>query len=185
MMRSFLLFPVAAGFAAVQKIEAFTPLPSSRQSSNHGRRLPESRSTVFDTEQASPWTTQEWTATDLSASLKTLENQFLSTPPKENNFLPSEDDFQIAEQVLSAPNPNRKNASSGSKLESLEEEFSSKKKLTASVTETGTDSMKNYMKTMCNHELLNKNEEIILAREIQTLLKWEAQREDLELELLR
>merc|ERR1719310_1822410 len=38
---------------------------------------------------------------------------------------------------------------------------------------------------MCNHELLNKNEEIILAREIQILLKWEKEREKLEEELLR
>jgi hypothetical protein len=38
---------------------------------------------------------------------------------------------------------------------------------------------------MCNHELLNKNEEIILAREIQILLKWEAEREELEQQLLR
>eukprot|EP00536_Pseudo-nitzschia_multiseries_P000971 jgi/Psemu1/234173/estExt_Genewise1.C_120064 len=45
--------------------------------------------------------------------------------------------------------------------------------------------MKHYIKSMCNHDLLNKNEEIILAREIQILLKWEKQREKLEEELLR
>ena len=38
---------------------------------------------------------------------------------------------------------------------------------------------------MCNHELLNKNEEIILAREIQVLIQWEEIREKLESELLR
>jgi RNA polymerase primary sigma factor len=41
------------------------------------------------------------------------------------------------------------------------------------------------MKTICNHELLNKNEEIILAREIQILMRWEAVREELESDLLR
>jgi hypothetical protein len=66
----------------------------------------------------------------------------------------------------------------------IESEFP-KRKITARVQETGTDSMKNYIKTMCNHELLNKNEEIILAREIQILLKWEAEREKLEEQLLR
>ncbi|KAG7353120.1 RpoD subfamily RNA polymerase sigma-70 subunit [Nitzschia inconspicua] len=66
----------------------------------------------------------------------------------------------------------------------LESEFP-KRRITASVRETGTDSMKSYIKTMCNHELLNKNEEIILAREIQILLKWEAERVLLEEKLLR
>lgn len=65
------------------------------------------------------------------------------------------------------------------------ESESPKRRITASVRETGTDSMKNYIKNMCNHELLNKNEEIILAREIQILLKWEVEREQLEEQLLR
>lgn len=55
----------------------------------------------------------------------------------------------------------------------------------ANVRETGFDSMKYYMKTMGNHDLLQKNEEIILAREIQILIKWEELREELESELLR
>lgn len=41
------------------------------------------------------------------------------------------------------------------------------------------------MKTMGNHELLKKNEEIILAREIQVLIKWEETREELETKLMR
>ncbi|KAL7472134.1 hypothetical protein ACHAXS_012470 [Conticribra weissflogii] len=45
--------------------------------------------------------------------------------------------------------------------------------------------MKYYMKTMGNHDLLQKNEEIILAREIQILIKWEEKREELESQLLR
>jgi len=60
-----------------------------------------------------------------------------------------------------------------------------RRKVTASVRETGFDSVKDYMKTMCNHELLNKNEEIILAREIQLLIKWEQIREELELRMMR
>lgn len=59
------------------------------------------------------------------------------------------------------------------------------RRVTAKVRETGYDSMRNYMKTMCNHELLNKNEEVILAREIQILMQWEASREELEAKLLR
>ena len=43
----------------------------------------------------------------------------------------------------------------------IESEFPNKRKITANVRETGTDSMKNYIKTMCNHELLKKNEEKI------------------------
>jgi hypothetical protein len=67
----------------------------------------------------------------------------------------------------------------------IESEYPNKKKGRVSVKETGHDSMKTYIKSMCNHELLNKNEEIILAREIQVLLKWEEQREQLEEQLLR
>eukprot|EP00804_Cyclotella_cryptica_P008654 CCRYP_020107-RA/>CCRYP_020107-RA protein AED:0.07 eAED:0.07 QI:107/0.75/0.8/1/0.25/0.2/5/5026/535 len=47
------------------------------------------------------------------------------------------------------------------------------RRIRANVRETGFDSMKYYMKTMGNHDLLQKNEEIILAREIQILIKWE------------
>jgi len=60
-----------------------------------------------------------------------------------------------------------------------------RRRITANVMETGMDSMKYYMKTMANHELLSKNEEIILGREIQILIKWEKVREDLQIELLR
>lgn len=60
-----------------------------------------------------------------------------------------------------------------------------KRRIRANVKETGFDSMKYYMKTMGNHELLKKNEEIILAREIQVLIKWEETREELEVKLMR
>ncbi len=70
--------------------------------------------------------------------------------------------------------------------ESSDDEAKSKKRrITANVKETGFDSMKYYMKTMGNHELLKKNEEIILAREIQILIKWEEEREELETKLMR
>lgn len=59
------------------------------------------------------------------------------------------------------------------------------RRIRANVRETGFDSMKYYMKTMGNHDLLQKNEEIILAREIQILIKWEELRDELESELLR
>ena len=60
-----------------------------------------------------------------------------------------------------------------------------KKKVTATIRETGQDSMKHYLKSMGNHDLLNKNEEIILAREIQILIGWEQTRVDLEAKLAR
>ena len=60
-----------------------------------------------------------------------------------------------------------------------------KKKVTATIRETGQDSMKHYLKSMGNHDLLNKNEEIILAREIQILIGWEETRVDLEAQLSR
>lgn len=69
--------------------------------------------------------------------------------------------------------------------ENEEDEKKPKRRITASVKETGFDSMKYYMKTMGNHELLKKNEEIVLAREIQILIKWEEEREDLEAKLMR
>lgn len=59
------------------------------------------------------------------------------------------------------------------------------KRVKANVRETGYDSINQYMKTMCNHELLNRNEEVILGREIQKLLQYETAREELEERLER
>jgi RNA polymerase primary sigma factor len=67
----------------------------------------------------------------------------------------------------------------------IENEFPPKRKITANIRETGNESVQHFVKSMCDHELLNKNEEIILAREIQILLKWEKERERLEAILLR
>ena len=88
---------------------------------------------------------------------------------------------------LSNQNQNSNNSKSNVKQMSIEQEHKqwNGKRITARVSETGSDSLNHYLKTMCNHELLNKNEEVILGREIQILIKWEAQREELESQLLR
>ena len=94
------------------------------------------------------------------------------------SFTPSQEDINAMEAAFEKPNAKRT-------MPGIEKEFPNKRKIKASVRETGTDSMKEYMKSMCNHELLNKNEEIILAREIQILLRWEEKRDELENQLLR
>lgn len=57
--------------------------------------------------------------------------------------------------------------------------------LRASVKETGNDTMSHYLKSMGNHELLRKEDEIILGRQVQIYVKWEASRQDLEDRLMR
>lgn len=101
-----------------------------------------------------------------------------------NSFLASAAAMKTADKLLSKSSKSRMN-NKNAMSPGIESEFPNKKKIRAKIKETGTDSMKNYMKNMCDHELLNKNEEIILAREIQILLKWEATREELEQQLLR
>jgi hypothetical protein len=66
-----------------------------------------------------------------------------------------------------------------------ENDMRPKRRISATVKETGFDSMKHYMKTMGNHDLLRKSEEVILAREIQILVQWEETRESLEQKLSR
>jgi hypothetical protein len=55
----------------------------------------------------------------------------------------------------------------------------------ASVQETGSDTLKSYIKTMANHDLLRQEDEVILGDEIQIQVKWEAIRVSLEETLLR
>ena len=154
--------------------ESFTPVTRYSQPQ---RTRTQSAGNLFDAEQSSPWSIQEWSI-DFP---ETLSTEFASVPPP-NLFLPSKEDLRVVEKAVAAANLGSRLTES--KL--LENEFpDAKKKIRANVRETGTDSIKNYIKTMCNHELLNKNEEIILAREIQILLKWEKQREELENQLLR
>ena len=105
---------------------------------------------------------------------------------------------KMEQSVVSEPTPSKKNVCSSTRPKSvpastatgrsaakmLKEDIATSK-IKAQIEETGYDSMRAYIKTMCNHELLNKNEEIILAREIQILIRWEAIREELETDLLR
>mmetsp|Transcript_12348 Transcript_12348/g.15237 ORF Transcript_12348/g.15237 Transcript_12348/m.15237 type:complete len:615 (+) Transcript_12348:167-2011(+) len=51
---------------------------------------------------------------------------------------------------------------------------------TASVKETGVDTMSQYVKSMGSHELLPKESEILLGRQIQILVSWENVRLKLE-----
>jgi Sigma-70 factor, region 1. len=61
----------------------------------------------------------------------------------------------------------------------------SSSKVTASVQETGGDSMSEYVKSMASHELLSPESEVLLGRHIQLLVQWETVRMDLERELNR
>eukprot|EP00526_Cylindrotheca_closterium_P009371 CAMPEP_0113638490 /NCGR_PEP_ID=MMETSP0017_2-20120614/20164_1 /TAXON_ID=2856 /ORGANISM="Cylindrotheca closterium" /LENGTH=435 /DNA_ID=CAMNT_0000549601 /DNA_START=68 /DNA_END=1378 /DNA_ORIENTATION=- /assembly_acc=CAM_ASM_000147 len=98
-------------------------------------------------------------------------------------FSPSQEDIDAMESAFeksSKGNNQRKRMAS-----SIEQEYPNKRKTKASIKETGMESTKQYLKTMCNHELLNKNEEIILAREIRILVELEEKRDELENQLLR
>jgi len=55
----------------------------------------------------------------------------------------------------------------------------------ATINESGEESISHYLKTMGNHDLLRREEEVILARHIQILIKWEEVREELESKLIR
>jgi len=108
-----------------------------------------------------------------------------------NNF-DNDADFNNIADISQSINPPDSTASKGNgffrpekKSDSKPAEPKKRRKVVASVHETGYDSMKNYLKTMGNHELLRKNEEIILARQIQILMKWEVTREELETKLMR
>ena len=172
-----LFYSAMTAFASVQYAQGFTPVASTKQWRRTNSIQSSTSSSLFDAEQASPWSIKEW-SNDFP---DTLNTEF-TNHAKTDNFLPTSEDLAEAEKVLAAS----KAATQEKSPHLLEREFPEmKKKIRASIRETGTDSMNNYIKTMCNHELLNKNEEIILAREIQILLKWERQREDLESQLLR
>ena len=91
----------------------------------------------------------------------------------------------VTQAALAADDNDDVSASAATDNDSGEEAPKKKKKVTATIRETGQDSMKHYLKSMGNHDLLNKNEEIILAREIQILIGWEETRVDLETKLAR
>jgi Sigma-70 factor, region 1.2 len=98
------------------------------------------------------------------------QSQSLSQPPYSSNSETSS-------------NKNKNNNDDANQSSELEQVVV--RKVRANVRETGRDSMRDYIKTMCNHELLNKNEEVVLAREIQLLIEWEEEREKLEQHLIR
>ena len=62
---------------------------------------------------------------------------------------------------------------------------SKKKRVTAQVQETGRDTIQSYTKSFTNHELLSRESEAALGREIQILARWEERRQDLEVQLMR
>jgi hypothetical protein len=60
-----------------------------------------------------------------------------------------------------------------------------KGKVTASVLETGSDTIKQYVKSMGQHQVLSPEDESVLGKHIQILARWEEQRQVLEETLLR
>ena len=91
----------------------------------------------------------------------------------------------VTQAALAADDDVPASAVTAAAASDSEEAPKKKKKVTATIRETGQDSMKHYLKSMGNHDLLNKNEEIILAREIQILIGWEETRVNLEAKLAR
>ena len=64
--------------------------------------------------------------------------------------------------------------------------ISKKKRVTAQVQETGRDTIRqSYTKSFTNHELLSRESEAALGREIQILARWEERRQELEVQLMR
>jgi len=60
-----------------------------------------------------------------------------------------------------------------------------KRRVRATVKETGSDSMANYIKSLGQHELLYKEDEILLGRQVRMLTLLEEKRRELEEEMLR
>lgn len=58
-------------------------------------------------------------------------------------------------------------------------------KVRASVKETGNDTMSHYLKSMGGHELLRKEDEEVLGRQVRILVRWDEKRMELEEKLLR
>mmetsp|Transcript_31965 Transcript_31965/g.53466 ORF Transcript_31965/g.53466 Transcript_31965/m.53466 type:complete len:475 (-) Transcript_31965:98-1522(-) len=183
-------FATLALIVTIRTSDGFAPAATSRQYKEQGFRSSQTR--LFDTEwpveitdigSVLPSTTNtangnteafnpkvdfNLQALELAAFSKTATSQTKNTPA---SSIKDKKPNSISQEDMTPPG--------------IESEFPKGAKIRAKVSETGTDSMKHYLKSMCNHELLNKNEEIILAREIQILLKWEKQREELEEKLLR
>lgn len=58
-------------------------------------------------------------------------------------------------------------------------------KITANVLETGQDTIRQYVKSMGQHQVLSPEDESVLGRQIQVLNGYEEQRQELEETLLR
>jgi len=170
----------ALALLLVSSTEGFSGLKVPSSPGASAARRTAMRSTLLD----SQWTIQEdSTATVMEAS---FSNGSLDKASRlAGNLLPETDLLGNVEgSVLPRQKPSPVNNNGAKEL--IEEDKGIRKlKVSASVKETGYDSINYYMKSMCDHQLLNKNEEIILAREIQILLKYEAVREQLETDLMR
>ena len=58
-------------------------------------------------------------------------------------------------------------------------------KVRATVSETGTDSIGGYIKSLGRHELLTKEDEVLLGRQVRMLTELEDRRLELEEEMMR
>ena len=119
---------------------------------------------------------QEDEVTSIASSLQVVET---TTKVPESSFVEKTLDESFVDTATVSP------TAEPSFSKKLQDEAAPRRRIRASVRETGYDSIRTYVKTICNHELLNRNEEIILAREIQILMQWEEAREELESKLLR
>jgi len=136
---------------------------------------------------------QQIEAATMEAVQNFVPNQQIQADATETaqNFVPNQQTEELprllTEEDLVKGKQNTQTTTGGVMAQNnLESEVDKRpRRVKARVRETGQDSIRIYMKTMCNHELLSKNEEIILAREIQLLIQWEEKRELLESELLR
>ncbi len=57
-----------------------------------------------------------------------------------------------------------------------------KQMITAKVLETGQDTMKQYVKTLGAHQVLSRQDEVVLGQQVQLFMKWERIRQELEVE---
>ena len=115
------------------------------------------------------------------------ENAFAKSPNSMEEFIGMKESMDSPVRTSRAVTSVNKDTSANENenLKKKEVATPSKRRVRASVKDTGMDSLKSYLSSICNHDLLNKNEEIILAREIQILIKWEEERELLEEKLMR
>ena len=92
----------------------------------------------------------------------------------------SDEDLREASDAVAKVNNKRE-----SELEPVRFGGTKKGKVTANVMDTGQDTIKQYVKSLANHQVLSPEDELILGRQIQILAKWEEKRQELESDLLR